>query len=253
MEQDVDLSFEALLTRAGQANPAHVGLIMDGNGRWAQARGLSRAAGHEAGLKAFRAILNASATFGVPILTVYAFSSENWQRPAQEVQAIMALFVDYLQDYRHEFLEQDCRFVVTGRRENLAPQIQDLIALAEQETRHCKSRLLNLAVSYGGRQELTDAMRALGRKIAAGDLDPEAIDVAMISENLYLGALPDPDLIIRTSGEHRLSGFLLWQSAYSEFLFHDALWPDFTPPMFHDSLEQYRGRDRRFGQVADAS
>lgn len=236
-----------LLARAKGSNPCHVGLIMDGNGRWAEARGVSRADGHRAGLESFRKVLQAAGDFGVPILTAYGFSSENWQRPESEVSALMDLLVEYLQDYRHEFIEQDCRFLVSGRRSNLHPSIQALIEVAERETAHCKSRALNLALSYGGQQELTDAMRALANQVAAGELDPDDITEASITGELYLPDLPDPDLIIRTSGEQRLSGFMLWQSAYSEFLFHDALWPDFTPELFGACIEAYKTRERRFG------
>jgi len=253
MNPNQDTAFQDLLAASRAADPKHVGLIMDGNGRWATARGLSRTDGHRAGLEAFRKILHASVSYGVPILTVYAFSSENWQRPLEEVEAIMALFLDYLQTYRHEFLQQDCRFVVSGRREQLSPQILQLVEMGEAETAHCKTRMLNLAVSYGGRQEITDAVRTLAHQVAAGTRDPNTIDSQAIADHLYLGHLPDPDLIIRTSGEHRLSGFLLWQSAYSELLFHNALWPDFTPQMFRACLDQYRARDRRFGTVSSTS
>ena len=245
----LDPAFEDLLASARQADPSHVGLIMDGNGRWAQARGLSRAAGHEAGLKAFRAILSASADHGVPILTFYGFSAENWGRPEGEIRALADLFIDYLRTCREEFLARDCRFVVTGRREQLSAEMRQLIALAERETAHCRSRLVNFAVSYGGRQEVTDAVRLLAKKVAAGTLAPEDIQSQHIADHLYLGSLPDPDLIIRTSGEHRLSGFLLWQSAYAELIFHDALWPDFTSDIFGTCLARYRARDRRFGQI----
>lgn len=247
----VERAYTKILAAAERANPAHVGLIMDGNGRWAKARGLSRTAGHEAGLEAFRKILNATATFGVPILTVFGFSSENWQRPEDEVEALMGLLVSYLQNHRHEFQEQDCRFVVTGRRHKLAPHVRKLVEIAEAETAHCNTRLLNLALSYGGREELTDAVRAIAAKVAAGILSPEAINQATLGDHLYLRELPDPDLIIRTSGEQRLSGFLPWQSAYSELVFHEALWPDFTPAHFLACLEQYRGRERRFGLTAE--
>ena len=244
-------SLEDLLSIVEDENPKHVGLIMDGNGRWAAARGLSRSEGHAAGLESFRRILNSSRDLGVPIMTVYAFSTENWARPSHEVSAIMELFVDYLQKYRHEFLEQDCRFVVSGRREALNPQIQQLISLAESETKNCKARLLNLAVSYGGREELIDAVQAIARQVKKGEIEPESIDAVAISEQLYSGYLPDPDLIIRTSGEHRLSGFLLWQSAYSELIFEETFWPDFTPEIFKTCLDRYKRRERRFGKVLD--
>lgn len=242
-------SFAPILATAAQANPAHIGLIMDGNGRWARARGLSRTHGHQAGLESFRKILRASTDFGVPILTAYGFSSENWSRPREEVSALMTLLVSYLQDYRHEFLEQDCRFIVSGRRQNLDPSIQDLIQMAESETQHCTSHLLNLALSYGGHQEITDAVRQIAVQVATGQLNPHEIEPEIIAGHLYTRSLPPPDLIIRTSGEQRLSGFLLWQSAYAELLFHQALWPDFTPPMFLSCIEAYRGRERRFGLV----
>ncbi len=246
-----DPPLKALLAKAAQANPKHVGVIMDGNGRWAQARGLSRAQGHAAGMEAFRHILKASADFGVPILTVYGFSSENWARPQAEVTALMSLFADYLQRYHEEFFDQDCRFMVSGRRHKLPQPIQDLIGRVEQETAACQTRLFNLAVSYGGRDELVDAVQGLARQVQSGALDPAQIDAKTISAHLYGGQLPDPDLIIRTSGEHRLSGFLLWQSAYAELIFHEALWPDFTPELFAACLDQYRARERRFGGLAD--
>ena len=180
-----DPSLQPILAQAAQANPGHVGLIMDGNGRWAEQRGQDRTAGHEAGLSAFRAILRAASTFGVPILSVYGFSSENWSRPDGEVRRLMALLIEYLQDYRHEFLEQDCRFIVTGRRSRLAPEIQGLIEIAERETAGCKSRLLNLALSYGGRQELVDAAKDLARQAQAGTLAPADIDEATLASRLY--------------------------------------------------------------------
>ena len=240
-----DLS--GLLAKAQGANPRHVGLIMDGNGRWAAACGVDRAAGHRAGLEALRKVLQAAGDFGVPILTAYGFSSENWQRPDSEVSALMDLLVEYLQDYRHEFMDQDCRFLVSGRRFDLPPLIRALVEVTEQETAHCQTHALNLALSYGGQQELTDVMRALARRVAAGELTPDAIDEASIAGELYIPELPDLDLIIRTSGEQRLSGFMLWQSAYSEFLFHPTLWPDFTPALFSACLTEYKGRRRRFG------
>ncbi len=246
-----DPSIKALLARAAQTDPKHIGLIMDGNGRWAQARGLSRAQGHAAGMEALRGILKASAEFGVPILTAYGFSSENWTRPQDEVTALMTLFADYLRRYHEEFFDQDCRFILSGRRHKLPRPIQGLIRRVEQETAACQTRLFNLAVSYGGRDELVDAVQCLARRVKSGDLEPEQIDTETISENLYGGQLPDPDLIIRTSGEHRLSGFLLWQSAYAELIFHDALWPDFTPELFAECINQYRLRERRFGGIVE--
>jgi len=218
--------------------PRHVAVIMDGNGRWALARGKPRLAGHRAGAKRLEEVLHWCGEAGVEILTVYAFSTENWRRPAPEVQGLMRLFGTFLASKRALFLSERVRFRVIGRRSDLAPALQRKIAALEEETRHF-TRQLVVAVSYGGRAEIL----AAARRFAAQDEDTEAA----FSACLYAPDLPDPDLVVRTSGEFRLSNFLLWQCAYSEFYVTDVLWPDFDRAAFDAALAAYARRDRRHG------
>lgn len=232
--------------------PTHVGFIMDGNGRWAKQRGLPRSEGHKAGAKTFRRIGEYAADLGIRHVTFYAFSTENWKRPEQEVEAIMELFGEYLHeviDRIRENEEKGIRLKFIGDRTGISPELLNLMNYTEELTKDKKRVTLNIAVNYGGRHELTTAVRNIAAKAAAGKLSPGEIDEQMISDALYTSGQPDPDLIIRPSGEYRLSNFLTWQSAYSELWFSDILWPDFTPEDFNKALRAYEKRNRRFGGI----
>ena len=229
--------------------PRHVAIIMDGNGRWAKQRGLSRLKGHEAGAESIRAALRVCREAGVKILTLYAFSVENWIRPAEEVKGLMKLLETYLRGREHELHENRIRLRIIGRVRDLPPVIQKGLAEVEQRTAHYTEGTLVLALSYGGRAELVDAVKAIAAKAADGRLAPDAIDETVLAGHLYAPDIPDPDLMIRTSGELRISNFLLWQLSYAELYFTDVLWPDFREDEFRKALENYRTRHRRFGDV----
>ncbi len=235
--------------------PAHIGIIMDGNGRWAKKHLLPRSAGHREGTKTFQTIAEYCAKIGIPQLTVYAFSTENWSRPKEEVDALMDLFADYLRQLVDRARRGDLAGETAGRirflgdRAPLREDIRSLMQSAEQLTARQEGFTLNIAINYGGRDEILHAVRRLAARVKAGQLEPEAITSADLEENLYISGLADVDLIIRPSGEERLSNFLLWQSAYAEFVFLDVLWPDFTPEDLRRALWEYAGRDRRFGGV----
>ena len=238
--------------RAQVRLPRHIGIIMDGNGRWAKQRGLERSEGHRAGANTFRRICDYAAEIGIECLTFYAFSTENWKRPAREVAAIMDLFRDYLkeaQEREAENARKGFRIRYIGTREGLAPDIVAMIELIERQSAAQTATVVNLAVNYGGRDEIVHAVRALAAQVAAGTLQPAEITEQQISDQLYTAGLPDPDLIIRPSGELRLSNFLTWQSAYSELWFSDILWPDFTPEDLDRAIFDYNERNRRFGGV----
>jgi undecaprenyl diphosphate synthase len=220
---------------------------MDGNGRWAKARGGIRLLGHEAGAETVRRVIRASKRNGIRYLTLYAFSVENWKRPADEVGGLMKLLVRFLKANEREFHENQIRLRVQGRKADLPESVRDALAKVEEATKAYSAATLILALSYGGRDEITDAVRKLAQEAAAGSLAPERITAQMISDNLYLPDVPDPDLIVRTSGEIRLSNFLLWQCAYSEFYFTDTLWPDFSEADFDAAVAEYERRHRRFG------
>ena len=228
------------------APPAHVAVIMDGNGRWALARGKNRLAGHRAGVDALERTLHWCRDVGVKVLTVYAFSTENWRRPEKEVAGLMKLFSTFIRLKGRNLIRDHVRFRVIGRREDLSPSLVAAITRLEEQTASFEQQLV-LAVSYGGRAEIADAARRLAADVAAGRVRPEDVDEACVSERLYAPDLPDPDLIIRTSGEQRLSNFLLWECAYSEFYFTDTLWPDFSREDFDAALAAYATRDRRKG------
>jgi undecaprenyl diphosphate synthase len=223
---------------------------MDGNGRWAAARGLPRFEGHRRGVEALRRTVRAATELGVRYLTVYSFSSENWARPAQEVADLMGLLKLFIRNDLLTLQEAGVRVRVIGDRDNLKPDIVALLDEAEQRTRGNDKLHLIVAFNYGARQEIVAAARALAREAAAGRLDPEAIDESAFAARLQTVGLPDPDLIIRTSGELRLSNFLMWQSAYSELVFLPVYWPDFDRAAFEQAIESFRARERRFGGVA---
>jgi undecaprenyl diphosphate synthase len=227
--------------------PAHVAIIMDGNGRWARQRALPRQAGHRAGVRTARDIVEACARRGIGTLTLFAFSSENWRRPQPEVGALMRLFIEALDREVEELNTNSVRVRFIGDRASLAPALQRRMAAAEERTRDNERLVLVVALAYGGRWDIVSATRALARDAAAGRLDPQSIDDAAIAAHLALAGLPDPDLLIRTGGEHRLSNFLLWNLAYAECWFTDRLWPDFDESDLEAALERYRRIERRFG------
>lgn len=227
--------------------PRHLAIIMDGNGRWAQQRGLPRAAGHRAGVEALRDIVKACIEWGITILTVYAFSTENWKRPQEEVEALMNLLVEYLHQELSELYQEGVQIRAIGRLEGLPHKAQEELARARQITAHNNRLILNLALNYGSRAELVDACQKIARQVATGRLQPEAINEEVINGALYTGDLPDPDLLIRPSGEMRLSNFLLWQLAYTELWITDIYWPDFRRENLRQALLAYQRRERRFG------
>ncbi len=233
--------------------PAHIAIIMDGNGRWATLRGKPRLAGHEAGSETVRCVLNYCLDAGVRYLTLYAFSTENWFRPQEEVLGLMSLLGAFIKKYEQELIDRQVRLRVIGRREDLSETLQSVLARLERETAQFERQLI-IALSYSGRSELARAARLIAEEVRSGTLSPEAVDEAAIASRLYAPDVPDPDLIIRTSGEMRISNFLLWQSAYSEFYVTPVLWPDFRQDSFDAALAAYAKRDRRFGgvKIADA-
>jgi len=227
--------------------PRHVAIIMDGNGRWAKQRGYPRVRGHAAGAEAARAIIRQARRLGIPYLTLYAFSEENWQRPPMEVRTLMALLRRYLRQELREMQENGIVFNAIGNLARLPQEVQRELARTMAATRGGTGMVLTLALSYGGRSEIVAAVRALAAEVQAGRLTPEEIDASRLAGALFTADLPDPDLLIRTSGEYRLSNFLLWQSAYAELYFTDTLWPDFREEEFLLALWDYQRRDRRFG------
>ena len=229
--------------------PAHIAVIMDGNGRWAKQRGLSRLKGHEAGAETVRCVMRYCRDTGVRYLTLYAFSTENWARPPAEVMGLMALLRKFLRDNEPELHEHQVRLRVIGRRSDLESAIVRELERVEQATAAYTRGQLILALSYSGRSELVQAVRAIAEEVKRGTLRPGAISEATIAAHLYAPDVPDPDLIVRTSGEMRISNFLLWQSSYSEFYVTPVLWPDFREADFRAALESYRQRQRRYGHV----
>ena len=227
--------------------PRHIAIIMDGNGRWAKARGLPRIVGHRHGVEAVRRAVAAAGEIGIPYLTLFGFSSENWKRPHTEVDDLMGLLRHFLRGEIAELHRNGVRLRVIGDLGRLAPDIVTLIANAEELTRGNSGVNLTIALSYGGRAEIVAAVRAIAGKAVKRDLAPDAIDEALISQHLFTADIPDPDLLIRTSGEQRISNFLLWQCAYSELVFTKALWPDFGRGDLEQAIADYGCRDRRYG------
>ncbi len=227
--------------------PAHVGIIMDGNGRWAKKRFLPRSAGHKAGASNFRTITRYASQIGIKYLTVYAFSTENWSRPQEEVSALLVLFRQYLEEALRDFAEENIRVRFIGDTSRFPQELRQLIRRVEEASASKTGMVLNLAMNYGGRAELTRAVRLLLQDVKSGVLSEEEIGEEAIAARLYTAGQPDPDLIIRPSGEERLSNFLLWQSAYAEFVYFDILWPDFRPEDLDKALDIYASRQRRFG------
>ena len=234
---------------AAKSPPRHVAVIMDGNGRWAAARGESRAAGHKAGLTPVRMCVEQCTRRGIEALTLFAFSSENWLRPAAEVASLMSLFVEALDREIDELHKKGVRMRFIGARKNHPVRLQSRIAAAEERTAGNRVLALQIAVSYGGRWDLTQAAQRLARECVSGALRPEDITEARLGAHLELAGLPEPDLLIRTGGEQRLSNFLLWDLAYAELYFTACLWPDFQAADFERALEFFASRERRFGQT----
>jgi undecaprenyl diphosphate synthase len=241
----------APLTAGPDASPGphHVAIIMDGNGRWAKARGLPRVAGHRRGADAVRRVIRGAGELGIPVLTLFAFSTENWTRPADEVSDLMGLLRHYLRHELEELGRNGARLRVIGDRARLAQDIVRDISDAEQRTRANTRIDVNICINYGSRDEIIQATRSLARKVAAGELAPEKIDEPMFERELLTAGVPDPDLLIRTSGEQRISNFLLWQCAYAELVFVDTLWPDFGKDHLEQAIAEFRRRDRRYGGV----
>jgi undecaprenyl diphosphate synthase len=232
-----------------QPVPAHVAVIMDGNGRWATQRGLPRVAGHREGVKAARAIVRAADTAGLRFLTLYAFSTENWNRPEDEVSMLMRLLEESIYDELPQLMDNNVRLRVIGRTTGVPAPVRRGLDHVERETRDNTGLTLLVAFNYGGRDELLDAFRGLARRVQAGELTPETLSEADVSRALYTDGVPDPDLLIRTSGEMRISNFLLWQIAYTELWVTPTLWPDFGAADLYRAIADYQRRDRRFGGV----
>ena len=229
--------------------PAHVAVIMDGNGRWAKKKMLNRVKGHEKGADTVRMIVRASRELGISVLTLYAFSTENWQRPETEINALMTLLKRFLKSERQEMLNNNIRLNTIGEIERLPDSVSRQLRETMQASQNNSGMILNLALSYGARPEIVRMAQQLSAAAAAGNLKPESIDEETVSKHLYTRNIPDPDLLIRTSGEMRISNFLLWQIAYSEIYITDTLWPDFNRDEYIAILKDYQGRDRRYGKV----
>jgi len=229
--------------------PFHVAMIMDGNGRWAKKRLMNRVKGHERGSQTVRSIVTAARELGIGMLTLFAFSTENWERPKIEVSALMLLLKRFLVSERDELMTRGVRLNILGHPKKLPEDVRREADKTVEMTRNNQGMVLNLALSYGSRQEITDGVQTLAQKIETGLIQPQDINEEMISDHLYTRQMPDPDLIVRTSGEFRLSNFMLWQAAYSELFITQTLWPDFTREEFIEILINFQKRDRRFGQV----
>jgi len=229
--------------------PRHVAIIMDGNGRWAKARGVPRLMGHRAGRESVREVVRACASLGVEVLTLYTFSVENWQRPAREVSALMTILRQTLKAERRELRDNNVRLQVVGRTQDLPAAVRDEIARTQEYLSACDGMLLNLALSYSGRAEIVDAVRRLVADARAHRFEADKIDDELLASYLYTAGLPDPDLLIRTSGEMRISNFLLWQLAYTELWITDTLWPDFRRRHLFEAVADFQKRDRRFGRT----
>ncbi|MBM9535875.1 isoprenyl transferase [Desulfobulbus alkaliphilus] len=229
--------------------PSHVAIIMDGNGRWAEERKRPRLFGHKAGVDSVREIIETTRSLGIGYLTLYAFSTENWNRPAHEVSGLMNLLQRYLQSELETMLKNDIRLCCLGDPDRLPKEVRKTLVKTIDDTRACAGMTLNLALSYGGRSELVHAMQAMAEKCCRGDLAWENLTETTISDHLFTAGQPDPDLLIRTGGERRLSNFLLWQLSYAELYFTDVKWPDFRKDQFFKALETYQSRQRRFGRI----
>lgn len=231
--------------------PGHVAIIMDGNGRWARQRGSERVFGHQHGVTAVREVTEAAAELGMKYLTLYAFSTENWNRPRNEVDALMSLLVSTITAETKTLMDNNVQLTSIGCKENLPQDVQEKLATCMKETQNNDGLTLVLALSYSSRWEIIEAVKKVASDAQSGQIDPSAIDADLFSQYLETSKIPDPELLIRTSGEHRISNFLLWQIAYSELYFCNVLWPDFRKEHFFEALLDFQGRERRFGKVSD--
>ena len=232
-----------------EALPRHIAIVMDGNGRWAQRHGEPRIYGHQHGAKSVRIVIEQCAKLGVGVLTLYSFSSENWSRPRDEVDALMRLAAEHLESERPKLIEHNIRFVQIGRRRELPPEVNEGLDRMVEATAHCTGMTLVLALNYGSRNEIVDAVQDIAHEAVAGVLDPEQIDEQCISNHLNTAGIVDPDLMIRTAGEMRISNFLLWQISYSELYVTPTLWPEFEAEHLNEAIRDYASRQRRFGGV----
>ena len=230
--------------------PRHIAIIMDGNGRWANARSLPRALGHRAGAEVVRTIIEQCGKLGVEVLTLYSFSMENWKRPEAEVSALMQLYMQYIEQELARFMEENIRFRQIGRRDGLSPEVLAAADRLTEATKNNTAATLCLAVNYGARAEIADAVRAIASRVKRGEIDPAQITEDTIHDHLYTAGLPDPDLLIRTAGEMRVSNYLLWQISYAELHVTDTLWPDFGIEDLHTAIRDYASRTRKFGGLA---
>lgn len=228
--------------------PRHIAIIMDGNGRWAKKRGLPKIVGHRRGVDTIRRTVKSCIKFGVKYLTLYAFSTENWYRSRREVRALFGLLRNFLDSEMHLFRENEVRLRIIGERSRIEPALRKKIEYFEKDTAHNRKLILNIALSYGGRQEIVTAARTLSEEVKKGRLKPFQIDERLFSKYLYTGDCPDPDILIRTSGEMRVSNFLLWQISYSEIYVTEKLWPDFCEKELKKAIDDFQGRERRFGK-----
>jgi len=240
-----------MTTLAGLKTPSHIAIIMDGNGRWARQQGLRRILGHESGAKTVREVSRECSRLGVGRLTLYAFSAENWKRPAVEVQFLMKLLSDYLVNERPEIMDNGIRFTAIGRLEELPGEVREKLDETIRMSSRNTGMVLSLALAYGGRNEIVDAVRRLAQEVKEGKRTPESIDEGAISKYLYDPAAPDPDLLIRTGGDLRVSNFLLWQISYTELWVTPVKWPDFSKDHLHEAIREFSQRDRRFGNIND--
>jgi len=230
--------------------PRHLAIIMDGNGRWAQQRMLKRIVGHQRGAETVQMVVDQASNLGIGYLTLFAFSSENWSRPKLEVRALMTLLKKYIRNELRRMLKNNIRFNVIGNRADLPDEVNEILDDALQQTAGNTGMVLTLALSYGGRQEIAQAAARIARKVQSGQLQPEDVTESLFNQHLDTAGLPDPDLLIRTSGEMRISNFLLWQLAYAELYFTDINWPDLTITTLHAALADYQARERRFGKTS---
>lgn len=229
----------------------HIAIIMDGNGRWAKAKGLERFLGHRKGTESTVEAVEKGVNLGLEHLTLYVFSSENWNRPAREINYLMNLLVEMVEQQLPNLLAKNVKLIIIGSLEKVPEKARRQLLSAVEQTQNNTGMQLNLAISYGGRQEILSACQQIATKVQAGELNAADINDVVFEQHLYLGRAPDPDLVIRTGGEHRLSNYLLWQAAYSELYITDTLWPDFTPADFQAAIDSYAKRQRRFGGVID--
>jgi len=243
---------QAVMGVARDALPRHIAIIMDGNGRWARRRGMARIMGHRHGSEAVREVVTSCARLGIDCITLYSFSLENWKRPKEEVDALMGLYAQYLESERQLIMDNDIRVVQVGRREGLPPAVVAQLDQTEQASASNRGMKLCLALNYGSRTEILDAVRTLAARVAAGELTAADIDEKAFSGALYTRGLPDPDLVIRTAGQMRISNFLLWQISYAELFVSPVLWPDFRAEHLFDAIRDYAARERRFGDVGES-